>query len=152
MYDGLHDHDDHHVRVNILHDYGHVHDDRDRDDHVHYLIFFHFFNLNGSRSILFSSLPILHSICQESENLALFLRILSYFYRYQKTLLSIGSFHQVNYNCRLLRYHVSLFIMFFLHVSGYDCIYHEIHFVNDYDHENVHDHVRNRLIKNEEFS
>ena len=151
---GLRDRDDH-VHVNILHDRDRVHDGRVhahhvRDDYVHDLTFF---NLCESHSILSFFVPILRLIYWEGEILILSIQNPSYFCYFQKFILLIDSFHQENYNCRLLKLSVSFFIMFSLRVNDYDCIYHENLNENDRDRGSDHENGRNdHLIMSGEFS
>ena len=65
----------------------------------------------------------------------------------------IDSFHQGNYNCKLPQLNVTLFIMSFLRVNDYDCIYRVNLNEKDRDHVNDHENDRNdHLIMNEVFS
>mgnify|MGYP000854674984 CR=1 FL=1 len=143
------------VRVNNLHDCDRDHDDRFhalrvRDDYIHDLIFF---NLYESHSNLSFFVPILHLIYWEEEILILFIQNPSYFYYFQKFLLLIDSFHQGNYNCKLLQLNVILFIMFFLHVNANYWIYHGIPNANDHDRGNDRENDRNdHPLMSEEFS
>lgn len=150
---GLHDRCGH-VHVN----YDHVHDDHDRvnrvrDDHVHGWISFNLFNLYESHNILSFSGPILHLTYLEGEILILVIGNPSYSCYFQKFLLLTDLFHQGNYNYKLLQFIVTLFIMSFLRVNDYDCIYRVNLNENDRDHVNDHENDRNdHLIMSEEFS
>lgn len=154
LYDG-----DLHDRGGRVHmNYDHVHDDHDRvnrvcDDYVHGWIFSNLFSLYELHKILSFSVLILNLIYWEGEILTLFIENPSYFCYFQKFLLLTDSSNQVNYNCKLLQFIVTLFIMSFLRVNDYDCIYRVNLNENDRDHVNDHENDRNdHLIMSEEFS